>query len=66
MGNWIEAVMFGVALLAFVLGISNVIMAAMAPQAEGQEATKERVEQIFFGISGIVLCVLFSYGIASL
>ncbi|GGD59053.1 hypothetical protein [Lacimicrobium alkaliphilum] len=63
MGNWVEAVLFGLALLALVLGVSSIIMAmAYKPVAAGAEM-KSKVEYIFFGITGLVLGLLFVYAL---
>lgn len=62
---WAEAITFGVALLAFVLGISSIIMGFL-PQPEGVAADglKEKIEYGFFGITGLVICLLLAYAIA--
>lgn len=63
MAQWAEALMFGFALVAFVLGISSVIMGFL-PQAEGANGLKEKIEYGFFGITGLVICIMLSYAIA--
>ena len=62
MGNWNDAIMFGLALIAFVLGISSIIMGFL-PQASAQGTMKNRIEYGFFGVSGIVVFILFVYAI---
>lgn len=60
MGAWGEAIMFGVALLAFVLGLSSIIMGFL-PQpatATGGSPLKEKIEYGFFGVSALVICLL--------
>ncbi|MCV2884693.1 hypothetical protein OE749_08290 [Aestuariibacter sp. AA17] len=63
MAEWGEALMFGVALVAFVLGLSSIIMGFMAQPASEQGAMKEKVEYGFFGVSGLVISLLFYIGI---
>ena len=63
MSNWLEAFLFGLALMAFVLGVSSMVMAIVHKPVSAGAAMKEKVEYGFFGISGLVLCVLFSYAL---
>ena len=63
MAQWGEAFLFGVALLAFVLGVSSIIMGFL-PQPEGAHGMKEKVEYGFFGAAGLVTCILLSLAIA--
>lgn len=66
MGEWGSAILFGATLLAFVLGVSSIIMGFL-PQAETQSGgtssnssgMKEKIEYGFFGFSAIVIGVLF-------
>jgi hypothetical protein len=60
MGNWNDAILFGFALTAFVLGISSIIMGFL-PQPSTEAIMKSRIEYGFFGVSWIVLFVLFVY-----
>ena len=62
MGNWNDAILFGFALIAFVLGFSSIIMGFL-PQASDQGTMKSRIEYGFFGVSGIVLFMLFVYAL---
>ena len=62
MGNWNDAILFGFALIAFVLGFSSIIMGFL-PQPSSQAAMKNRIEYGFFGVSGIVLFILFVYAL---
>lgn len=62
MGNWSDAILFGFALVAFVLGISSIIMGFIA-QPSQQDVIKNRVEYGFFGISGVALFGLFIYAL---
>ncbi|MBN7821892.1 hypothetical protein KJY73_21155 [Bowmanella sp. Y26] len=63
MSNWTEAVLFGLALMAFVLGFSSIIMAMIHKPVLVDDVMKEKVEYGFFGVTGLVLCILFSYAI---
>ncbi|MFQ3217736.1 MAG: hypothetical protein ACJAUL_000061 [Paraglaciecola sp.] len=62
MGNWGDAILFGFALVAFVLGISSIIMGFIA-QPNQQDVMKTRVEYGFFGITSVVLFSLFLYAL---
>lgn len=59
MGDWVLAVVFGFMLVAFVLGLSSIIMGFLAP-ANGN-AIKHRIEYGFFGAAGLVATALFAY-----
>ncbi|ALS97245.1 hypothetical protein [Lacimicrobium alkaliphilum] len=63
MGNWVEAILFGLALLAFVLGVSSIIMAMTYKPAAADVQMKSKVEYGFFGVSGLVLGLLFVYAL---
>lgn len=63
MGNWGDAILFGCALVAFVLGISSIIMGFIV-QPNQQDVIQSRVEYGFFGITGIVLFSLFWYALS--
>ena len=57
MAAWGEAFLFGVTVLAFVLGVSSIIMGFLPQTTEGN-GMKEKVEYGFFGISGLVVALL--------
>ncbi len=59
MADWGNAVLFAATVLAFVLGLSSIIMGFL-PQPAGAEGNgmKEKVEYGFFGVSGLVIGVL--------
>ena len=59
MAQWGEAVLFGFALLAFVLGMSSIIMGFLPQPAGTAHGMKEKVEYGFFGIAAMVICSLF-------
>ncbi|MDF2177775.1 hypothetical protein P2G88_05890 [Aliiglaciecola sp. CAU 1673] len=62
MSNWAEAILFGFALMAMVLGVSSLIMAMLqSPVAEGESPVKAKIEYGFFGAAGVVLSALFIY-----
>ncbi|KXI29544.1 hypothetical protein [Paraglaciecola hydrolytica] len=65
MGNWLEPLIFGLALVAFVLGLSSLIMSAL-PQPAGAETMKTKVEYSFFGIAGIVVCIVCAYALSTI
>lgn len=56
MAEWGEAILFGLTVLAFVLGLSSIIMGFL-PQPAGN-GMKAKVEYGFFGLSGLVICLL--------
>ncbi|MDN4502770.1 hypothetical protein QX776_10160 [Alteromonadaceae bacterium BrNp21-10] len=60
MGNWLEAILFGAALVAFVLGFTSLIMGFIGnPVAE--EAIKSKVEYGFFGVTGLIISMVMIY-----
>lgn len=63
MNEWVGALTFGVALVAFVLGLSSIIMGASANGDSGT-VMQERVEYGFFGVTGLVVCLLMVYVMA--
>ena len=63
MGNWSEAILFGVALVAFVLGMSSVIMGFIGSDGSAEEAVKSKVEYGFFGVTGLVICMVMIYAL---
>lgn len=63
MSNWGEAVIFGFALVAFVLGLSSIIMGFIHKPADAETLLQQRVEYGFFGVTGLVLFILFSYAL---
>lgn len=63
MSNWSDAILFGFALVAFVLGLSSIIMGFLHTPVEGETPMQERVEYGFFGVAGLVLFILFGYGL---
>lgn len=63
MSEWINSIIFGVGFLAFVLGISSIIMAFIATRST-PEGIQEKVEYGFFGVSGLILCALMVYVLA--
>tara|TARA_R110000868_G_scaffold174251_3_gene410823 strand:+ start:173 stop:370 length:198 start_codon:yes stop_codon:yes gene_type:complete len=65
MGNWLEPLIFALALITFVLGVSSLIMSFL-PQPVGAAVMKSKVEYSFFGIAGIVLCIVCTYALATI
>ncbi|MFC4701700.1 hypothetical protein ACFO4O_16205 [Glaciecola siphonariae] len=54
---------FALLLIAFVLGISCIVMAIISDKS-GQEALQERIEYGFMGVSGLVITLLMVYAIS--
>jgi uncharacterized membrane protein YuzA (DUF378 family) len=63
MGNWTDAILFGFGLVAFVLGVTSIIMGFIAQPTEQGDTMKSRVEYGFFGVSGVVVFLLFVYAL---
>lgn len=61
MGQWAEALVFGLALLAFVVGFSSIIMGFLPTRSNGVEDIKNKIEYGFFGLGGLVMCGLVAY-----
>lgn len=59
----IFAVKFAAMMLAFVLGLSCIVMACISTK-QGQEAIRERVEYGFMGVSGVAVSALLLYAIS--
>ena len=60
MSDWIDAILFGVALVAFTLGMSSIVMGFMSGK-EGSEALHKRIEMGYLGVSGLVISLLMLY-----
>ncbi|GEA13510.1 hypothetical protein [Alteromonas sp. KUL49] len=63
MADWTNALMFAVALLAFTLGLSSIIMSFMTTET-GAKGMQEKIEYGFFGVSGLVVCLMMGYALA--
>ncbi len=63
MSEWLDAVLFGVALVAFVLGVSSIILGVFSNKTGG-EGMQEKIEYGFFGVSGLVVCLVMGYALA--
>lgn len=61
MGEWVTALVFGLFLVAFTLGLSSIIMAFLP--AKPEEAVRSQVEYGFFGVAGLVLSLVFIYAL---
>lgn len=55
MASWADALLFGLTLLAFVIGLSSVIMGILPAPAGGM---KEKVEYGFFGVAALVISLV--------
>lgn len=64
MSNWLEPLIFLLIVISFVLGLSSIIVGFLA-QPAGAASMKAKIEYSFFGITGLVLCGLFSYALAT-
>ncbi|MFC3093641.1 hypothetical protein DRW07_09190 [Alteromonas sediminis] len=63
MNEWVNALVFGAALVAFVLGLSSIIMGFMVG-ANSENPMAERIEYGYFGVSGLVVALLMVYVLA--
>ena len=63
MSDWVNAIVFGIALIAFVIGMSSIIMGFVTGN-DGENVMQERIEYGFFGVSSLVLCLLMGYLLA--
>tara|TARA_R110002167_G_scaffold7812_2_gene36493 strand:- start:3203 stop:3400 length:198 start_codon:yes stop_codon:yes gene_type:complete len=64
MSNWVDPLIFLLIVISFVLGVSSFIMGFFA-QPANTASMKTKVEYGFFGLTGLVLCALFSYALAT-
>jgi hypothetical protein len=63
---WFEAFVFGLALVAFTLGASNIIIGFIHQPIEGTSGMREKVEYGFFGVSGLIVCAVLSYALSTM
>lgn len=63
MNEWASALLFGVALIAFVLGLSSIIMGLTTSSNDGN-VMQQRIEYGFFGVAGLVVCLLMGYALS--
>ncbi|MBT0585873.1 hypothetical protein [Alteromonas oceanisediminis] len=63
MADWLNAILFGVALVTVVLGLTSIIMAFMSDK-QGADAMKERIEYGFLGLSALTIAGLVGYVLA--
>ncbi|MFT4808274.1 MAG: hypothetical protein ACI9LX_001604 [Paraglaciecola sp.] len=64
MSNWYEPILFGFALITFVLGLSSIIM-SLLPTPEGVNDLQSKVEYGFFGASAFGLFAVFVYALVT-
>ncbi|MCF2947312.1 hypothetical protein L0668_04275 [Paraglaciecola aquimarina] len=64
MSNWYEPILFTLALITFVMGLSSIIM-SLFPQPAGTNPLQTKIEYGFFGVSGLVLFVVFVYALCT-
>ncbi|QPG06093.1 hypothetical protein IT774_02365 [Salinimonas marina] len=63
MGEWLSALGFGIGLVAFVLGATSIIMGFSTTES-GNIGMQKKIEYGFFGVTGLVLCLLMGYALA--
>lgn len=63
MSTWPEAFVFGAMLVAFVLGLTSIIMSFFKLPVGPEESVKRKTEYGFFGIAGIVISMVLAYAI---
>jgi hypothetical protein len=61
MAEWVNALVFGLFLLAFTIGLSSVISAILPNN--GEDALRSKVEYGFFGAAGLILSLVFIYAL---
>lgn len=66
MAQWLEAFLFGLTLIAFTLGASNIIVGFMHQPTEGTSGLKEKIEYGFFGVTGLVACAVLAYALSAI
>ncbi|MCY7295332.1 hypothetical protein [Alteromonas sp. a30] len=62
MGDWGIAIVFGLMVAAFSLGLTSIITGFLKP-SEGVAAIQHRVEYGFFGAAGLVVAAVLAYAI---
>ena len=63
MAEILEAGLFGLTVLAFVLGLSSIIMGFIETPADEADVMKVRIEYGFFGVIGLVATLVLAYGL---
>lgn len=63
MGEWLNTLLLGLAIVTLVLGLTSIIMGVISDK-QGAEALKERIEYGFLGVSSLVICGLLGYLLA--
>lgn len=58
--DWINVVLFGIVVMVFVLGFSSIIMSFMIIEI-GVNVMKEKIEYGFFGVLGLIVCLVMGY-----
>lgn len=61
MGDWLSPVLFTAMLVAFVLGISSIIMSFFQPNVKN--SLVYRIEYGFFGVSGLIATAVLMYAL---
>lgn len=63
MNEWVSAILFGFAIVAFVLGLSSIIMGFLVSN-DAENVMAERIENGYLGVCGLVLGLLMVYALA--
>ena len=66
MSEWGEAFLFGLVIIAFVLGVTSIIMGFIHQPKADESAMKGNVEFGFFGVAGLVVSAVLTYGLSTL
>ena len=66
MGEWGEAFLFGLVVIAFVLGLSSIIMGFIHQPQATEDTMKGKIEFGFFGVAGLVVSAVLTYGLSSI
>ena len=62
MNDWLNALMFGVAIIALTLGLSSIVMGATV-SSKVDNIMQQRVEYGFMGVSGLIIFALMVYAL---
>jgi hypothetical protein len=62
MSDWLNAILFGVGLVALVLGLSSIIMGLMSAKT-GSSGLQEKIEYGYLGVSGLVVFLVVGYAL---
>jgi hypothetical protein len=66
MGAWAEAFLFGLVLIAFVLGASSIIMGFVHQPKDSESTMAGKIEYGFFGVAGLIVSLVLMYGLSTI